>query len=215
MRKVVLLLLLGATTCLFMVNARAQGFYIGAGVGTANASFNSSDFSAGSPSILETQDKGSMGTKLFAGYQFTRHWGAELGYVDLGKFKYNYDAGAAGTAERDYKVTGYTLSGTGTLSITETLFVFGRVGLFQSTAKASLTNATGTLGAALASAGLTPGSSASASKSNLYFGVGGEWDFLRNLGARLEYEDYGEVGDSDNTGRVKVNLFSLSVLYRF
>jgi len=210
-----LLFLIPASLIAVDVRAQSQGGYVGGGLGGSDASFNSSDFSLGLPQVAESQTKTDTGMKLFAGIRFDRNWAAEVGYTNLGKFKYNYNGAGAGTAGFDYKVSGFTLSGVGTLPLSNDLSLFGRVGLFGSTAKISLATATGAVGTALADAGFTVGSGASTSKTNLYFGIGGQYDFTRSIAARVEYEDYGEVGDSSDTGRVSVSLISASVLIRF
>src|SRR5882672_9133737 len=111
MRKPIWLLLLVVPALLDAGGARAQsqGAYIGVGAGASNASFNSSDFSLGIPGVAESADKTSTGGKVFAGFRFNRNVGAEVSYVDLGKFKYSYmGAPATGTAVVDYKVSGFT-----------------------------------------------------------------------------------------------------------
>jgi OmpA-OmpF porin, OOP family len=212
MRKTICLLLVLSPALLPAAGARAQsqGPYFGAGVGSSNATFNSSDFSLGLPQVSESQTKTSTGAKVFAGFRFNRYVGAEVAYVDLGTFKYHYDGGAAGSADLDYKVSGFTLSGLVILPMSGEFFFFGRLGAFGSTAKTSFPSASGNVGASFANAG-----SDSSGKTNLYFGIGAQYDFTRPFAARVEYENYGEVGDSKDTGRANVCLISASLLFRF
>lgn len=217
MRKSICLLLLVVPGLLSAAGARAQsqGAYLGLGAGSSSAKFNSDDFSLGLPQVAESADTKSTGWKVFAGFRFNEYVAAEVGYVDLGKFKYNYNGGGAGMAGLDYTVSGFTLSGIGAFPVSEDFSLFGRVGVFGSSTKLTLGSASGLVGTNLANAGITVGSSDTADKTTLYFGVGAQYDFTRHLAARVEYENYGEVGDSNDTGRATVSLISASLLFRF
>ena len=217
MRKAIRLLafLIAASLAAAAARAQSEKGYVGVGAGSSSASFNSSDFSVGLPQVSESKADTSTGWKAFAGMRFNENFGAELGYADLGKFTYKYNGGGAGSAALDYKVSGFTVSGVAIFPMFAELSLFGRLGAFGSTAKLSLASATGNVATALANAGITPGSSASASKTTLYFGGGAQIDFARQFSARFEYENYGEVGDSNDTGRATVTLFSASLLFRF
>jgi opacity protein-like surface antigen len=207
--------LIAASLATALARAQSQVGYVGVGAGSSNASFNSSDFSLGLPQVTESKTDTSTGWKVFAGIRFNETFGAEVGYADLGKFTYKYNGGGAGSAALDYKVSGFSVSGVAIFPMFAELSLFGRVGAFGSTAKISLASATGNIATSLANAGITAGSGASASKTTLYFGGGAQIDFARQFSARFEYENYGEVGDSNDTGRATVSLFSASLLFRF
>jgi OOP family OmpA-OmpF porin len=214
MRKAAYLFVFLVPFALATASARAQQskVYLGAGGGSSSISLNSSDFNLGIP---QETDKASTGFKVFAGIRFNQYLAGEIGYVDLGKFKIKYNGGGAGTAELDYQVSGFAVSGLGTLPLTQDFSLFGRVGLFASTAKLTLANATGALAANLAAAGITAGSSDTADATTLLYGAGVQYDFTKNLSGRIEYENFGEVGDQNDTGRATVSLISASLLYRF
>jgi len=214
MRKVVCLLAFFVPALLLASSVRAQQpkVYIGAGAGSSNASFNSSDFNFGAPL---TEDKSSMGFKGFAGIRFNDYISAEIGYVDLGKFSVKINGGGIGAAQLDYKVSGVALSGIGSFPVGQDFSLFARVGAFASSTKLTLANASGIIGANLAAAGITPGSHDTADTTTLLYGAGAQYNFTDHLSARLEYENFGEVGNSDDTGRAKVSLISASLLYRF
>jgi len=181
-------------------SAQANGGYVGAG--GSKASFNSADFGLGLPQVAESADRTSVGGKVFAGYRF-KNLSGEIAYVDLGTFSYNYNGGASGSAAVDYKVSGFAASAIVACPVAIDFTVFGRIGAFASTAKATLSGA-----------GIAAGLSGTARKTTLYYGAGIQYDFSGGISGRLEYENFGEVGDS-STGRVKVNLASVSVLLRF
>jgi OmpA-OmpF porin, OOP family len=139
-----------------------------------------------------TDDK-DTGFRLFAGYQINRNFAAELGYADLGKAKLT-----AGAASSEIDATAWDLSAIGAWPIGQ-FSIFGRLGAYHGERKVS--------GNALTVSG-------SESKTGLTFGVGGQYDFNRNLGLRLEWQRYakmktagGAEGDVDN--------LSLGVLWRF
>jgi OOP family OmpA-OmpF porin len=214
MRKTVCFLAFFVPVLLTPPSASAQQpkVYLGAGGGSSSVSFNSSDFDLGIP---QTTEKSSTAFKVFGGVRFNDYFALELGYVDLGKFKVKYNGGGAGTAELDYQVSGIAVSGIGSLPVTQDFSLFGRVGAFASTAKLSLANASGALAANLAAAGITAGSSDTANATTLLYGAGVQYDFTKNVSARVEYENFGEVGNQNDTGRATVSLISASLLYRF
>ncbi len=50
-------------------------------------------------------------------------------------------------------------------------------------------------------------------KSDLYAGVGGEYLFSKQVGLRLEYEDFGKFGD-DNVGRHRASAWTLGLDFK-
>jgi OmpA-OmpF porin, OOP family len=195
--------------------AESQAVYVGLGAGISNASFNSADFNLGLPQVAESADTKSTGLKIFGGVRLNKNVSLELGYVDLGKFNYNYDGGGAGSVRIDYQVSGLSFSAIGSLPLSEDFSLFGRLGLFASTAKFTVASASGSVGATLAANGVGVGTSDTATATSLYFGAGAQYDFTQRISARVEYENFGEVGDSTNTGRATVSLISASLLFRF
>jgi OOP family OmpA-OmpF porin len=53
------------------------------------------------------------------------------------------------------------------------------------------------------------------SRTDLLAGVGAEYNFNKQVGLRLEYEDFGKFGDDGIIGRSRANMWSLSVDYKF
>lgn len=197
-------------------------FYAGGGAGWGFGDFNSSDFSASSAasairtipgipaggSLTGSSDETAVAWKLFGGYRFLEWLAVEASYANVGEFEYNYfgtGTWALGSAHASYKVTSWNLAAVGILPL-------GQFGLY------------GKLGAAFTKAKLDfkvtiPGASASdsesKSKTNFLWGLGGRWDFHQNWAAQLEYENYGTVGSSSDTGRVKASAVYLNVLFKF
>jgi opacity protein-like surface antigen len=57
--------------------------------------------------------------------------------------------------------------------------------------------------------------SESARNSCFLLGAGVGYDFNRNVGIRLEWEQFDKVGDKDKTGQGDVGPLSLGLVYRF
>lgn len=217
MRKAICLTAFLIPVSLASASAHAQSqAYFGLGAGGSDGKFRTDDFSLGLPQVAESADQTSVGWKALAGFRFHEHFAAEVSYADLGKFKYHYnDTAANGAARIDYKVSGLALSGSAIWPLADGCSLFAKAGGFRSAAKASLASASGSLATVLASAGVAPGTSSKASRTTLLYGVGAQYDSPHQVGVRLEYENYGEVGDGDNSGHVTASLISASVILRF
>src|SRR5262249_53879477 len=138
-------------------------------------------------------DKNDTSFRGFVGYQFTKNIAVEGGYADLGKLKVS-GFGISG----DVAATAWDLSGVFSWPI-EQFGVFGRVGIANTEAKP---------GGAFSGAG-------SQSKTDLTYGLGGSYDFNKNLGLRLEWQRYKADSGSSLGGEGDIDNFSLGVLWRF
>jgi hypothetical protein len=130
--------------------ASAQDFYFGASGGLTEAKdFQTSIFGMYTPDAeLDTEDFGFRG---FLGAGFTRYFGIEIGYDDLGEASYSgttpgnpppygYPAGPAGGS---VAVSGYDITITGRWPITKKVTMGPRVGLFRWTLESALVDANG------------------------------------------------------------------------
>lgn len=160
-----------------------------------------SDACTGAPASVSCKDTDTA-LRIGGGYNFTPMWGVEVSYADLGKAAFSgtlsgipFNGSAKGTALQ--------ISGTGTFAINDAFSILAKVGLVDSTLKLDVT---------------VPGFGAagtSATKANVGFGVGAQYNFNKNVGVRVQYEDLGTFGDSSTTGTSKVQLISAGVLYYF
>ena len=208
--------LFGAATLISPVAmAEDTGWYVGGSVGSARAKSDTSaaqwDAALGTLGITSqsTLDESDTGYKLFAGYQINKNLAVEGGYVDLGEFiKYDstVTAPSAGTVKTTLKNDGWTLDVVGILPLDGSFSVFGKVGAYISKTKLEVT-ATGGGGAAT--------DSASKTDTNAKFGLGANYAFTKNVGVRVEWENYSNLGDENNTGEGDVNLFSVGITYKF
>jgi len=46
-------------------------------------------------------------------------------------------------------------------------------------------------------------------------GAGAKWNFAKNWSARLEWERFAKVGDSNTTGTSDIDFFSVGLAYKF
>lgn len=165
--KTALAAILPAFFFAFSAPASAQdaGWYIG-------GSYGMTTYDLGGVPAGVSIDDSDTGFKLFGGFQFTKNWGAEAGYVDFGK------ASLSGPASGDVGITAFTFAGTGTLPLGQNFSLVGKLGLAMWD---------------------TNGSASSGDNgTDLYYGVGARYDFNKNLGLVADYEVVDTENDSVN-----------------
>ena len=126
--------------------------------------------------------------KLFGGYRFNRYIAAEATYVDWGEVSAANNAGVRAEASQN----SYGLAVVGTLPLNERFELFGKAGFLMTSQETRRI------------AGTT--SSVSRDETELQYGLGGRFLFTRNLGLRGEWE---------NTDKLKVEMLSIGLEYRF
>lgn len=136
--------------------------------------------------------------RLFAGYQFSRHWSAELGYADLGAAT-GGDDGTIGTFR--LRVNAWDISAVGSIPVAGGLSVLGRLGIYR--ARAVLDQQGPAIGS-ISNGGTNGG---------LTYGAGLGYT-LWKLGLRAEWQRYENVGVS-SIGEDEIDVFSLGALIRF
>jgi OOP family OmpA-OmpF porin len=172
--------------------AHAEGAYIGANVGHVNQKASVDDLGS------ETESK--TGYKLYGGFDFSKNFGVEGGYVDFGK---SSGSGTDGVDTFSYslKPTGVYVAVTGTLPLSEQFSLFGKVGASFNHTKARVTlNA--------------DSASGSDNRTSTLIGIGAAYNFNKNLALVAEYEDFGKVIKDDDAS-LKVNMFSIGLRYHF
>jgi OOP family OmpA-OmpF porin len=171
--------------------AFAENAYIGAGVGQSSMQSPDNALLGGNVDDTDTA------WKVYGGYLFNRHVGLELGYVDFGTFK----SSSALTSD-EWKAKAFDLSLLGVLPVGDQFSVFGKAGAAHWNVDDHFS--VGGLSA-----------SPSADGNDWSYGVGAQYDFTRNVGGRLEWQRFKNVGDEDDTGRSDLDLFSMNVVYHF
>jgi len=193
------------------VDAQDQGGYIGIGIGQSNAPKAET---CHDPKLFSTvggcNDKNtSTGAKVFGGYRFNQYGGAEVSYVNLGKFTISANGNISGTpttASGSSKPRGFSVDAVGTWPITPEFGVVGRIGVFRWTLDTSSS----------LSVGNNPPTDTryKASGNSLDFGLGVKYGINKNVGVRAELQRFQGIGD-DTTGKADVDSISASFVYRF
>lgn len=187
MKKLIFALIAAATA---VGSAQAAGPYVGVGVASADHSYNLSGTTNGST------DGYKASGKIFGGYDLDQTWGVEAGYTDVRKSAYNYTLnGAPGRAESDGH--SFYVAGKATAPINEQFSVFGKLGAANN--KSTLSSTT------------TPAFNRSNSKTELYAGVGVQYNLNQKVALTAEYERYGKSKDFG----AKADTFTVGAKYAF
>jgi OmpA-OmpF porin, OOP family len=127
--------------------------------------------------------------RVFGGYQFSRNLAIEGGYSPLGEV-----SGAGATLEAN----AWDLVGVGIYPINPQFSVYGKLGFYNAEVKAG---------------GIISGKKTT---TDLTYGLGGQFNFARNLGLRLEWQRYSGVeAPSSAGGDSDIDVLSLGVLFKF
>jgi OOP family OmpA-OmpF porin len=148
------------------IPAMADDGYFGASIGRAEQKLSA-------PGIEQSADSASG--KVFAGYQFNRTLGAELGFVQFGKASFS----GSGTVVSSHPSSLYAAI-TGTLPLNDDLAVYGQLGVARSHARLDISQDWGT-------------GSVSANHTGAMAGVGVGYSLNANVLLFSEYEQFGKV----------------------
>ncbi len=172
-------------------------WYVGGGLGAATGLDLCSAFNPGFTTAPGSCDKSEFAGKVYGGYKFNKYLGAEGALVYLGS------ADANGTflgvpVTSDVYAGGLELAGTGTVPITDQFGILAKLGvLFW-----GIHSEVGT------------GFERDENGTSFATGVGLKYDITKNVGIRLEWERFWQVGNS-TIGESDVDLFTIGGLYRF
>lgn len=165
-----------------------------------NASYRDFCTGTGQAGVCQNNDRA---LRIAAGYSFTPMWGIELSYADLGRATFNGTFRGLNSAIK-YSATAFEFSGTGTFALNDTFALLGKLGIVQSDTNFDL---------------LTPGAAASTSvstaRTTLGYGLGGQFNFDRHTGLRVQYEHLGNFGDATTIITSTVRLVSAGFIYHF
>ncbi len=180
--------------------ALAQGFYAAIDAGQTKGSDVCTG--AGGLGVVGCSDTATA-WRLAGGYQIDQNWGGEISYGDYGSANLGLCTntgrcgllGLAGRPPGNWKASGYEIAGTGTIPIGEAGFaVFGKVGIAVTKFDIGIASATST---------------------KLAFGIGAKAEISKRLAVRAQYENLGNVGDPNTTGKSKVTLLTGGLVMNF
>ncbi len=129
-------------------------------------------------------DEKDTAWRILGGYQFNRYFAAELGYHNLGEA-----SAPAGAIEG----TAWELVGIAAYPLANQFSVYGKLGVYR---------------------GELEGPGAEETNSDLTYGVGVQYDFLKNVGVRGEWQRYSKMGGGAIV-ETDVDVLSIGVVYRF
>ena len=175
------------------VGAQAQTNYSLYGPGTNYVGLNvgRSDFSVGNGIGLFPSDNKDTVYNIYAGRYFNKNLGLELGYTDFGSI-----ARGGGTT----KANGVNLSLVGTLPLSNSFNLLGKVGTTYGRTDAS----------SLPFSGVASGSE---SGFGVSYGLGAEYVFNPQLSAVLQYDAH--QLKFAGTGRERIGATTVGLRYRF
>lgn len=180
-------------------------YYGGVSVGRAHASIDEGQAASaalgGAPVSGISSNEHDNAYKLFGGYQFNRNLGMELGYFDLGHTNYSA-TGPLGLLNSDTRVRGINLDIVGTMPVSDTFAVLGRVGVVAGRSQATFSGP-GAAGVA----------DATQNQTNAKVGLGLQWEMSRSVWLRGEVERY-RVGNAMGS-RNNVDMYTVSLVMPF
>ncbi|MDH4095218.1 MAG: outer membrane beta-barrel protein [Betaproteobacteria bacterium] len=182
---------LGLGAAVAFSQASAQGFYMGASFGKTDA-----DTGNAVPALISSGsvDGSDSGIKLFGGFAFNRNIAVEMAFVDLGELTYSGTYFGTPVTNGTLETSGFNFAAVGTIPLNPSFSLFGKLGLFFWEAEAS--DVTGGFPFVQ-----------TIDDVDVSYGFGASFQFNRNLGMQVEWEQY-EAADS-------ISLLSVGVVYRF
>jgi OmpA-OmpF porin, OOP family len=212
MRRILLVVL--ALACAPAL-AQNTGWYVGGGIVSTKADFVRDDFTALAPGATTyTADDDDIGGRVFGGYRVSPNFAVEFGISSLGRYRHRYTQGTD-IAVVDYDASALTVAAAGNLPVAGGFSLNGRVGLAFTAAELRLRRDDGNI----TNLPFCPDSwwysDCTSRSTNLYWGIGAQFDISRSWGIRLDYDNYGEVGEEFETGRADIETTSVSFIWRF
>jgi OOP family OmpA-OmpF porin len=190
--KKALFAIISASAALTGVSAHAQSSYVGVGVTATPYEYSVNDAAS------DSHNNGTKaGAKIFAGYDFDKTYGVEVGYTDFGSQDYAYTQnGAAGKISTDSH--SFYVAGKATMPLTQQVSLVGKLGVANNYQSVSTSGAAN---------GLVQGDS----NVRLYGAVGAAYAINEKVSLTADYEHYGKTSDY---GR-KSGAFTVGAKYSF
>lgn len=140
----------------------------------------------------EIREASEPSLQQVGGYRFTRHWSVDFGY-----------AGSNGSTAQ---ANAWTVSGSGLWPIGRSFSLQGRLGLAVPASELSISSAAGAM-STLSS--MDP----ARYRANMLWGFGGQYEFSRSVGLRMDYNS--RYGEDAAFNRARTDLWSINAVVRF
>src|SRR3954468_143142 len=173
-----------------LAQAQESGAYAGLSIGQSKAK----DACEGVPGSGISCDDTDTAWKVFGGYQFNRYVAGEAAYTDFGKAKasgFGVSAEIKSNAWEAVAVGAYPIGTSG-------FAPYAKLGVYRGEVKLSS----------------NVGVSAKETTTDLTYGIGVRYDFMRNFAVRAEWQRYNDVGGGD-VGKSDIDVISIGALYKF
>jgi len=141
-------------------------------------------------------DDSDTALKVFGGAKLNKNFALEASYIDLGEAIVTDDIDTF-TAE----VTGLNLSAVGIIPASDSVDIFGKVGLLLWDLKLALSG--------------TFNDSISEDGTDISFGFGANFNVNETFAIRAEFEKFNSIGKESTTGESSVTLLSLGAVFKF
>lgn len=188
--------------------AYAGSPYVGVGVLEGFADIPSFSGAIGADQISLSGDKKTdTGYTVYAGYNVSRYWGAEVGYNDLGS-QYSIKGLFNGTPFKSdgIKAYNYYAALTGTLPLYHHFALHGKLGWVSNHVKVP----------DVCMSGGCLSVSNSTNHNDVIYGVGVSYAVTSQWAAQLDYANYGKMGKSEQGfDAIKGSSVALSAKYTF
>lgn len=200
------------------------GWYFGVTGGQAEADLNKAEFDdiavfafesngatvlSGSSSLEDSDTSFS----LFGGYRISEYFAVEAGYVDFGTAEYRSSGvvdpiglpPSPATYGIDFEVAGFTAAAIGAVPLGQSFDLHWRLGVLFADTEISQRASVSSSAAS---------DSFSADSQDLFYGLGAAFHLGQNWSFSLDWQQFKDVGDEDETGETDVNRLSLGVIYK-
>ena len=192
--------------------AQGTGWYMGGGPGSTKADFERGDFTSLETGTYSADDR-EVAPRIFGGFRVAPNWAVEFGLASFGRFRHRF-AAPSGVAVYHYEASALTVGMNANLPLAGGVSMNGRVGAAFTAASLRLAVDNGTAKIPSCSSSWWYDDCVS-TRTNLFWGLGAQFDINRRWGIRLDYDNYGEVGEEFETGRADIEQVSVNFVYRF
>jgi OOP family OmpA-OmpF porin len=203
---------LAALLALAPAAAQNSGWYIGGGLGQTKADFDTGDFTSLATGSYSADDS-EVAPRVFGGYRVAPNWAVEFGFTAFGRFKHRFQTGST-AAVYDYDASALTTALAAHLPLGGGLSLNGRAGVAFTAASLELEVDNGTATQRFCDDAWWY-SDCTSTQTSLYWGVGMQFDINPRWGIRLDYDNYGEIGEQFESGRADIEQVSINVLFNF